>query len=61
MTFSTGSGLTGELFADAEMAQILSDRRWLEAMLDFEAALARAEAEVGVIPKEAAEVIASCC
>jgi 3-carboxy-cis,cis-muconate cycloisomerase len=61
MTFSTGTGLTGALFVDPEMAEILSDRRWLEAMLDFEAALARAEAEVGVIPKEAAEVIASCC
>jgi 3-carboxy-cis,cis-muconate cycloisomerase len=57
----TANGLTGALFADREMAEILSDRRWLEAMLDFEAALARAEAEVGVIPKAAAEVIASCC
>jgi 3-carboxy-cis,cis-muconate cycloisomerase len=57
----TANGLTGALFADPEMAEILSDRRWLEAMLDFEAALARAEAEVGVIPKAAAEVIASCC
>jgi 3-carboxy-cis,cis-muconate cycloisomerase len=57
----TAHGLTGALFADPEMAEILSDRRWLEAMLDFEAALARAEAECGVIPKAAAEVIASCC
>jgi 3-carboxy-cis,cis-muconate cycloisomerase len=57
----TANGLTGALFADPEMAEILSDRRWLEAMLDFEAALARAEAECGVIPKAAAEVIASCC
>ncbi len=57
----TANGLTGALFADAEMVEILSDRRWLEAMLDFEAALARAEAECGVIPKEEAEVIASCC
>jgi 3-carboxy-cis,cis-muconate cycloisomerase len=55
------SGLTGALFADAEMAEILSDRRWLEAMLDFEAALARAEAAVGVIPTQAADVIVSCC
>jgi 3-carboxy-cis,cis-muconate cycloisomerase len=54
-------GLTGELFADAEMTEILSDRRWLQAMLDFEAALARAEADVGVIPKAAAEAIASRC
>jgi 3-carboxy-cis,cis-muconate cycloisomerase len=57
----TAHGLTGALFADPEMAEILSDRRWLEAMLDFEAALARAEAKVGVIPAAAAEVIASCC
>lgn len=57
----TAHGLTGALFADPEMAEILSDRRWLEAMLDFEAALARAEAEVGVIPREAADAIAACC
>jgi 3-carboxy-cis,cis-muconate cycloisomerase len=61
MTFSTGTGLTGALFIDPDMAEVLSDRRWLQAMLDFEAALARAEAEVGVIPKRAAEAIASCC
>jgi 3-carboxy-cis,cis-muconate cycloisomerase len=58
---SQAQGLTGALFADPEMAEILSDRRWLEAMLDFEAALARAEAKVGVIPETAAEIIASCC
>jgi 3-carboxy-cis,cis-muconate cycloisomerase len=57
----SASGLTGALFIDPEMAEVLSDRRWLEAMLDVEAALARAEAEVGVIPASAAEVIASCC
>jgi 3-carboxy-cis,cis-muconate cycloisomerase len=61
MGFSNGSGLTGTLFTDPELAEVISDRRWLEAMLDFEAALARAEAEVGIIPKEAAVVIASCC
>jgi 3-carboxy-cis,cis-muconate cycloisomerase len=61
MPFSDGQGLTGALFADPQMAEILSDRRWLQAMLDFEAALARAEAAVGVIPKAAADIIASCC
>ena len=61
MSSPFSQGLTGALFADPEMAEILSDRRWLEAMLDFEAALARAEAEVGVIPQGAAEAIASCC
>jgi 3-carboxy-cis,cis-muconate cycloisomerase len=61
MTFSNGTGLTGTLFADPNVAEILSDRRWLAAMLDFEAAIARAQAEVGVIPAYAAEVIVSCC
>ncbi len=61
MSFFSAEGLTGALFADAAMAETLSDRRWLQAMLDFEAALARAEAEVGVIPQAAAATIASCC
>ncbi|MGF1472119.1 MAG: 3-carboxy-cis,cis-muconate cycloisomerase [Rubrobacteraceae bacterium] len=34
---------------------------WLQAMLDAEAALAVAEARVGLIPAEAAEAIAACC
>ncbi len=57
----SADGLTGGLFADAAMAEILSDRRWLQAMLDFEAALARAEAVAGVIPAAAADAIALCC
>ncbi len=61
MIVSEGKGLTGALFADPEMGELLSDRRWLQAMLDFEAALAQAEADVGVIPASAAAVIASCC
>jgi 3-carboxy-cis,cis-muconate cycloisomerase len=61
MSLLSATGLTGALFADPEMAEALSDRSWLAAMLDFEAALARAEAECGVIPADGAEVIASCC
>ena len=38
-----------------------SDRARLQAMLDFEAALARAEARAGVIPAAAAEAIAARC
>ncbi len=57
----SADGLTGGLFADAAMAELLSDQRWLQAMLDFESALARAEAEVGIIPAEAADAIAACC
>ena len=37
----------------------LSDQAWLQAMLSFEAALARAEANAGVIPADAAEAIAA--
>ena len=39
------------------LAELFSDESVLGAMLDFEAALARAEARTGVIPKEAADVI----
>lgn len=59
----TGShaGLFGELFVDREMAALFDDRATLQGMLDFEAALARAEAEVGVIPQQAAAAIAAQC
>jgi 3-carboxy-cis,cis-muconate cycloisomerase len=43
------------------MRAAVSDRAWLQAMLDFEAALAAAEARVGLIPAEAAVAIADCC
>lgn len=56
-----GDGLYGELFADREMAALLDDRAALQGMLDFEAALARAEAEAGVIPASAAEAIGAQC
>jgi len=40
------------------LADLFSDRSVLGAMLDFEAALARVEARIGVIPHDAAETIA---
>jgi 3-carboxy-cis,cis-muconate cycloisomerase len=40
------------------LAEVFSDRQVLQAMLDFESALARAEAREGVIPQSAAESIA---
>jgi 3-carboxy-cis,cis-muconate cycloisomerase len=43
------------------MREAVGDEAWLQAMLDFERALAAAEARVGVIPAEAAEAIAACC
>jgi 3-carboxy-cis,cis-muconate cycloisomerase len=41
------------------LAEVFSDTSVLQAMLDFEAALARAEARVGVIPQSAADAIVS--
>jgi 3-carboxy-cis,cis-muconate cycloisomerase len=41
------------------LAEIFSDESVLRAMLDFEAALAQAEARTGVIPSQAADVIAA--
>jgi 3-carboxy-cis,cis-muconate cycloisomerase len=49
------------LFATPAMARLFDDRARLQAMLDFEAALARAEATAGVIPAEAAEAITAAC
>lgn len=53
--------LLGLLFGTAETAALFSDHARLQGMLDFEAALARAEAESGVIPAEAVAPIAASC
>ncbi|MEP7105154.1 MAG: 3-carboxy-cis,cis-muconate cycloisomerase [Chloroflexota bacterium] len=53
--------LFGPIFTTPAMAAAVSDEAWLRAMLDFEAALARAEGRLGVIPVAAAEAIASAC
>jgi 3-carboxy-cis,cis-muconate cycloisomerase len=53
--------LLDPLFVAEPMRQVFSDRARLQAMLDVEAALARAEATVGVIPADAApSIIAKC-
>jgi 3-carboxy-cis,cis-muconate cycloisomerase len=49
--------LIDSLATTPAMAEIFSDSSILQAMLGFEAALARAEARVGVIPQAAAEMI----
>jgi 3-carboxy-cis,cis-muconate cycloisomerase len=53
--------LFSSLFLPSQLSDAVSDRAWLQAMLDAEAALAWAEARAGVIPNSAAEEIASCC
>lgn len=49
------------LFRTDAMREIFSDHGRLQGMLDFEAALARAEARLGVIPKAAAPAIEAQC
>lgn len=53
--------LLDPLFGSEEVNSIFSDRSRLQGMLDFEAALATAEARVGVIPESAVAPIASKC
>jgi 3-carboxy-cis,cis-muconate cycloisomerase len=55
------SGLFDRLFVPEAHREVCSDRAWLQAMLDFEAGLARAEARAGLIPEEAADAIATAC
>jgi 3-carboxy-cis,cis-muconate cycloisomerase len=49
------------LFVPDEFRAAVSDRAWLQAMLDAERALALAVAQVGVIPADAAEAIIAVC
>jgi 3-carboxy-cis,cis-muconate cycloisomerase len=58
---SDGGGLFGGVLARGRVREALSDRAWLQAMLDVEAALARAQAAAGVIAAEHAEAIAAAC
>ena len=44
-----------------DLQEAVADAAWVEAMLDAEAALARAQAAVGVVPREAAEAISRAC
>ena len=53
--------LFDSLFRSEDIEKVLSDRSCLQGMLDFEAALARAEARAGVIPPSAAAAIAAQC
>jgi 3-carboxy-cis,cis-muconate cycloisomerase len=55
------SGLFDGIYGRGEAAAQLSDRAWLQAMLDVEAALARANAAEGLIPPGAARSIVAAC
>jgi 3-carboxy-cis,cis-muconate cycloisomerase len=55
------SQLIAAMFSTDPMRQLFSDRSTIQHMLDFEAALACAEAVHGVIPKEAVVPIIAAC
>lgn len=51
------SQVHGFLFSTDEMREIFSEKSWVQKWLDTEAALAQAQGELGVIPKEKADII----
>ena len=55
------SPLLAPMLSSAAMRAVCDDAAYLQHMLDFEAALARAEATTGVIPARAAAPIANAC
>jgi 3-carboxy-cis,cis-muconate cycloisomerase len=55
------SPLLAPMLSSAAMRTVCDDLTYLQHMLDFEAALARAEAATGVIPASAADTIAKAC
>lgn len=55
------ASLTGPMFSTEAMLQAFSGQACVQGMLDFESALARAQAKVGVIPASAAAPITACC
>jgi 3-carboxy-cis,cis-muconate cycloisomerase len=57
----TGAGVFQGLFVPDHVAEQVSERAWLQAMLDVEAALAAAGADAGIVPPEAAEAIGAAC
>jgi len=58
---SSRSELFGAVEARGDAAQATSDRAWLQAILDFEAGLARVHARAGVITAAQADAIAAAC
>src|SRR5690349_13308588 len=53
--------LFDKLFRYEPIDQIFSDHSYIQSLLEFEAALARAEAKAGVIPAVDAPIIAAAC
>ena len=58
-TTGTDAGLLAPVWAGTRAAELVHDEAWLQAMLDVELALARAQARLGVIPWSAVTAIAA--
>jgi 3-carboxy-cis,cis-muconate cycloisomerase len=56
-----GNQLFDRYFTQEAMREVFCDRGRVQGMLDFEAALARAEASIGAIPAEAVNDIVAAC
>lgn len=61
MTLAASNQLFDAYFTAREMRSVFCDQGRVQAMLDFEAALARAQAEVGLIPASAVVPISVAC
>ena len=57
----SGNQLFDHYFTQEGMREVFSDRGRVQGMLDFEAALARAEASIGAIPAEVVNDIVAAC
>ncbi len=58
---SDTGGLFGPIFTSDELLAATGAEAWMRALLDTEAALAAAEADLGVIPDAAADAIGGAC
>ncbi len=61
MSFLPFASLSASMFSTSAMQEVFSAQACVQRMLDFEAALARAQARVGVIPVSAAPAITAGC
>jgi 3-carboxy-cis,cis-muconate cycloisomerase len=61
MSAVVSSGIFSDIFYTAPMRKIFADENRIQTYLDIEAALAQAEARLGIIPREAAQEICRHC
>ena len=61
MTLALDSKIFGQLFKDDDIAGLFDDEAVLRAMFEVEGALARVEADLGIIPSSAGKRISDVC